>query len=260
MKTLLTLATLGLALTPTVAGARIVTKTIDYTQNGVTFEGYLAYDDASQAPRPGVLIFHQWMGLTDYEKMRAEKLAKLGYVAFAADVYGKGVRPTDTSEAQTQTKKFYADRAMWRQRGQAALAELLRHPQVDPAHVAAIGYCFGGGSALELARSGADLVGVVTFHGTLSTPTPEDAKNIKAKVLICHGADDPYVPLKDVHACIEEMKNAGVDYEVALYGGAVHAFTQPGAGDDPSQGAAYNAEADHRSWQLLQDFFAEIFP
>jgi dienelactone hydrolase len=236
-----------------------VTTTVEYTQDGTTLEGYLAYDDAIAGRRPAVVVFHQWMGLTDYEKMRADMLAKLGYVAFAADIYGKGVRPQNTQEAQREAGKYYGDRALWRARAAAGLATLAADPHVDPARVAAIGYCFGGGSALELARAGADIKGAVAFHGSLTTPNPEDAKNIRGKILVCHGAADPYAPRKDVEAFIDEMESAGVDYQLTLYGHAVHAFTQRQAGDDPSKGAAYNAEADQRSWQLMQDFFAEIF-
>ena len=144
-------------------------------------------------------------------------------------------------------------------RAQAGLEVLREHPLCDSPRIAVIGYCFGGGVALELARSGADTAGVVSFHGSLSTPDPGDAKNIKAKVLVLHGADDPHVSMKDVTAFQEEMRTAGVDWQMILYGGAVHAFTSPDAGDDPSRGAAYNAKADRRSWEAIKHFFAEIF-
>jgi dienelactone hydrolase len=243
----------------TTAIAAVQTKAVTYKQGDTTLEGYLAWDDASTGKRPGVLVVHQWMGLTQNERMRAEMLARLGYVAFAADIYGKGVRPTTPQEAGVLAGKYKGDRALYRARLKAGLDELLANPMVDAARVAAIGYCFGGTGALELARSGAAVAGVVSFHGALDTPTPEDAKNIKAKVLVLHGADDPYAGIDQVAALEKEMRAGGVDYEVVLYGGAVHAFTQKEAGNDNSKGAAYNEKADRRSWQAMQDFFAEIF-
>ncbi|MBU1701094.1 MAG: dienelactone hydrolase family protein [Candidatus Eisenbacteria bacterium] len=239
--------------------AKLITQPVVYEDNGVALEGYLAYDDAFSARRPGILIVHQWMGLSENEKMRAEMLAKMGYVAFAADVYGRGIRPTNVQEAQEQAGKYYGNRALFRERLAAGLARLERHSLVDTERVAAIGYCFGGGGVLELARYGADLAGVVSFHGSLDTPNPEDAKSIKAKILVCHGAIDPHVGPDAVRGFVEEMEAAGVDYQLILYAGAVHAFTQKGAGNDPSRGVAYNQAADQRSWQHMQDFFAEIF-
>ena len=241
------------------AEAKMVTQAVEYEQGGVALEGYLAYDDSFAGKRPGVLIFHQWMGLTDYEQGRARQLAELGYVAFAADIYGKGVRPADNKAAGAEATKFRNDIPLMRARARAGLEELRGLPQVDPARVAAIGYCFGGGVALELARSGAELAGVVSFHGSLSTPHPEDARNIRAKVLVLHGALDPAVPIPQVEALIKELSAAQVEFQVVLYSGAVHAFTQLGAGNDPSKGAAYNAAADRRSWQAMRDFFNEIF-
>jgi dienelactone hydrolase len=230
-----------------------------YQHNSVALEGFLVYDPAVEGKRPGVLIVHQWMGLSDNERMRARMLAEMGYVAFAVDVYGMGIRPANTDEAQEQAGIYYGDRALFRERIAAGLTHLKQQRLVDAKRVAAIGYCFGGGGVLELARSGADVAGVVSFHGSLDTPDPTDAKNIRAKVLVCHGAVDPYVKPEAVHAFLEEMETAAVDYQLIMYGGAVHAFTQEGAGDDPAQGVAYDADADRRSWQHMQDFFAEIF-
>jgi dienelactone hydrolase len=206
-----------------------------------------------------VVVFHQWMGLTAYERKRAEQLAALGYVAFAGDVYGKGVRPTNPKDAAAEAGKFRGDVSLLRARTQAALATLRQQPNVLPGKVAALGYCFGGGAALELARSGADLLGTITFHGTLATPHPEDARNVHGKVLVLHGADDPNVDRAAVLAFEDEMKAAKVDWQVVLYSGTVHSFTQPMAGNDPSTGSAYNAESDRRSWQAMKDFLAEIF-
>lgn len=248
-----------LCLGASAAHAKMITKTVDYQSGGVTCEGFLAYDDHFEGKRPGVLIAHQWMGLTDYEKGRAVQLASGGYVAFALDLYGKGNAPKSRAEAGPLAGTFKANRPLWRERANAGLKALQAQPNVDTANIAAIGYCLGGGTVLELARSGADVKGVVSFHGTLDTPTPEDAKNIKGKVLVLHGASDPASPMSTVIALSDEMTKAKVDFQIVLYGGAVHAFTQPDAGNDPSKGAAYNAEADHRSFEAMIAFFNEIF-
>ncbi|HWB58286.1 MAG TPA: dienelactone hydrolase family protein, partial [Chthoniobacteraceae bacterium] len=206
-----------------------------------------------------ILVVHDWLGVGDYVKGRAEQLARLGYIAFVADIYGKGVRPQNAAEAAKVAGIYKNDRALFRARVTAALDQLKKDPDVDPSRIAAIGYCFGGTAVLELARSGADIAGIVSFHGGLDTPTPEDAKNIKCKVLILHGADDPLAPAAQVAAVEDEMRKANVDYQITLYGGAVHAFTREDAGSDNSKGAAYNEKADKRSWQAMKDFFAEIF-
>ena len=241
------------------AQAEMVTKTIEYKDGDVTLEGFLAYDAGITGKRPGVLVVHEWTGLNDYARSRAEQLAKLGYVAFALDMYGKGVRPSNPQEAAEQATKYRSDRQLMRRRAKAGLDVLLKQEMTDSAGVAAIGYCFGGGVALELARGGAPLAGVVSFHGNLDTPNPADARNIKGKILVCHGGDDPHVPQEQVLAFQNEMREAKVDWQMNIYGGAVHAFTNPASGNDPSRGAAYNAEADHRSWQAMKDFFNEIF-
>jgi dienelactone hydrolase len=239
--------------------AAIKTEVIEYKQGDTVLEGYLAYDDAIKGTRPGVLVIHQWLGLTDNEKMRATMLAKLGYVAFALDIYGKGIRPKDSGAAGAEAGKYRKDVTLFRERLNAGLQALLKNPNVDPKRVAAIGYCFGGGGALELARSGANIAGIVSFHGSLATTMPATAGQVKAKVLVCHGADDPFVPMKDVEAFLEEFRAAGADYQFVAYSGAVHSFTQNEAGNDNSKGAAYNEKADKRSWQAMKDFFAEIF-
>jgi len=241
------------------AFAAIKTETIEYKEGDTTLEGFLAYDDSIVSKRPGILIVHQWKGLGDYEKKRAEMLAKLGYVAFAADIYGKGVRPATMQEAGAMAGKYKNDRPLLRKRVRAGLDQLRKAKNVDFSHVAAMGYCFGGTTVLELARSGADVRGVVSFHGGLSTPTPDDAKNIKAKVLALHGADDPNVPPPEVQAFEEEMRKAKVDWQLVSYGGAVHSFTDWNAGNDNSRGAAYNEKADKRSWEAMKSFFSELF-
>ena len=249
---------LALSCTMTMRAA-IHTETVEYKQGDTTLEGFVAYDDAIQGKRPGVLVVHQWMGLTDYEKKRAEMLAQLGYVAFCADIYGKGVRPQNAAEAGAQAGKYKSDRQLLRARVNAGLDALRQQPLVDSKHIAAIGYCFGGTTVLELARSGADIAGVVSFHGGLDAPNPDDGKNIKCKVLVCHGADDPFSSPQDITAFENEMRKGGVDWQLIKYGGAVHSFTQPMAGNDNSKGAAYNEKADKRSWEALKQFFAEIF-
>ena len=240
------------------AGAAVRTETVEYKHGDVTLEGHLAYDDSMQGPRPAVLVVHQWKGLGDYEKKRAEMLAKLGYVVFAVDIYGKGVRPKDAEEASATAGKYKKDRDLLRARVNAGLDTLRKQKNVDTKHIAAIGYCFGGTTVIELARSGADIAGVVSFHGALDSPKPEDGKNIKARVLALHGADDPFVPEKDVAAFATEMRDAKADWQLIQYGGAVHSFTDWGA-DGSMKGAQYNERVDKRSWEDMKQFFAEIF-
>jgi len=219
----------------------------------------LVYDNASQAPRPGILVFPEWWGMTDYPQHRAEQLAQLGYVAFAADMYGDGAQTDDPKEAAAWSGKVHGDSATLRARAQAALDVLANDPHVDRTRIAAIGYCFGGTVALELARSGANIVGVVSFHGGLSTANPDDAKNIKGKILVCTGAEDKFIPPDQIAAFEDEMRNAGVDYQVIVYGGAHHAFTNPAADSHHIPNIAYNANADHRSWAAMRSFFDEVF-
>jgi len=241
------------------AKSEIVTKEIEYKDGTTILQGYLAYDNSNSDLRPGILIVHQWKGLTDYEKKRAKELAELGYVAFALDIYGKDVRPSTSDEAGKEATKYYSDRNLYRERLNSGLSELMKQEYVNKNEIAAIGYCFGGSGVLELARSGAEIRGVMSFHGGLSTPTPEDAKNIKCKISVQHGAIDPFVPEEEVIAFKKEMEDAKVDYVLTEYSGAVHAFTMEGAGNDPTKGAAYNLNADKRSWEAMKAFFKEIF-
>ena len=241
------------------AAAKVKTEMVEYKQGDAILQGYLSYDQSLTGKRPGILVVHDWMGVSDDTKMRAEMLAGLGYVAFTADIYGKGVRPKNAQEAQAEAGKYFQDRTLLRARAKSGLDYLASRPEVDPSRLGVMGYCFGGGTSLELARSGAPVKGVVSFHGSLSTPTPEDAKNIKGKVLVLHGADDPYVKQADVTAFMDEMRKGGVNWELVQYSGAVHAFTIKGAGADNSKGAAYNEQADRRSWEAMKNFWNEVF-
>ncbi len=244
---------------PGISRAEVRTQEVPYEQGGARLVGYLAYDGAVTGPRPAVLVVHEWWGLNDYAKRRTRQLAELGYVAFAADIYGDGTVAKDAKEAGALAGRFRGgDRALLRERVRAGLEALLNNPLTDRKRVAAIGYCFGGTAVLELARSGADIAGVVSFHGGLDTPNPATAGTLKAKVLVLHGADDPNVPTAQVNGFEEEMRKAKADWQLIMYGGAVHSFTNPDSGSDPSRGVAYNEKADRRSWEHMKVFFAEI--
>ena len=241
------------------SSAEVKLETVEYKDGDTVCEGAVAFDDASKTPRPGVLLVHDWMGAGDYAKSRAKQVAALGYVCFVADIYGKGVRPANAGEAGGFAGKYKGDRPLLRQRVNAALAELKKHPLVVKSKTCAMGYCFGGTTVLELARSGAEVAGVISFHGGLDSPTPADAKNIKGKVLVLHGADDPFVKPAEVAAFQEEMRGNKVDWQMVFYGDAVHSFTNPNAGTDKSKGAAYQEAADKRSWEAMREFYAEVF-
>lgn len=238
------------------AGPNISTQVVTYKDGDTECEGFAAWDANLKGKRPVVLVIHDWMGRGEFDEARAKQLAALGYLAFSVDVYGKGVRPANAGEAGKTAGAWKNDSEALRSRLQAGLNAAIALEQADKEKVGAMGYCFGGFSALELARSGADVKGVISFHGSLRSATPEDAKNIKGKVLVLHGADDDF---ESVAVINKEMKDAGVDYELDLYGHTVHAFTNPKAGNDPSRGVAYSAQADARSWQRMEEFFAEIF-
>lgn len=236
----------------------ITTSSMQYSHEGTTLKGYLAFDETRSGPRPGVLIVHDWDGLGEYEKRRARELANLGYVAFALDVYGEGVRPETTAKSREQSGKYYGDRELYRERVKAGYEQLASHARTGD-QIAVIGYCFGGAGVLELARSDVPLSGAVTFHGTLSIPGEPGPGNIQAPVLILHGGADPHVTMEDVTELRKQFERANLDYQINIYGGAYHAFTVPGAGDDPSGGVAYDKQADRRSWRDMKQFFEEIF-
>ncbi len=235
------------------------TEDIRYNDGSVTLHGFVAYDDQKSGKRPGVLVMPEAFGLGPHAKSRAERIAQLGYVALAGDPYGNGLIAKDLQEAMKHAGSLREDPAKFRQRGRAALEKLAALPQVDPNRLAAIGYCMGGTFALELARDGANLRGVVSFHGGLESKMPATSGKTKAKVLVCTGADDPFVPIAQVNAFEEEMTKAGVDWQVISYGGTVHSFTNPDAASAGVPGLAYNKSADERSWQAMTSFFAEIF-
>jgi dienelactone hydrolase len=239
--------------------SEIITKDIEYTSGGQPMLGYVAYDNSISGKKPGIIIIHQWKGLGEYEKMRARQLAELGYLAMAVDIYGKDIRPASPEDAGKEAGKFYADRNLYRERIRSGLDEMLKQSQVDPSKTAAIGYCFGGSGVIELARSGADIDGVVSFHGGLKSGGTNDASNIKASLLILHGADDPFISSEDKAAFQKEMAEAKVDMVFTEYSGAVHSFTDKNAGNDNSKGAAYNENADKRSWAAMKQFFNELF-
>jgi dienelactone hydrolase len=245
---------LSLAALPILAG-----QPLTYADGATKLAGYVARPADVKGKVPGVVVIHQWMGLTDHEKKVSDDLAKLGYVALAADIYGEGVHPKDTAEAGKLAGTYKGDRALYRRRIAAAIETLKDQKGVDGSRLAVIGFCFGGTGALEAARAGLPVKGVVSFHGGLDVPAGYSPLPITAKVLVCHGADDPFVPAKDVAAFQDEMRKAKADYVFVAYAGAVHAFTQKEAGNDNSKGAAYNEAAQRRSWQHMKDFFGEIF-
>lgn len=245
---------LSLVVLPLSAG-----EPLAYADGATKLAGYVSRPAAIKGKVPGVVVIHQWMGLTDHERKVSDDLARLGYVALAADIYGEGVRPANTGEAGKLAGSFKGDRALYRRRIAAAIEALKAQKGVDGSRLAVIGFCFGGTGALEAARAGLPVKGVVSFHGGLDAAPGATPAAISAKVLVCHGADDPFVPAKDVAAFQDEMRQAKADYVFTAYAGAVHAFTQKEAGSDNAKGAAYNEAAHRRSWQHMKDLFKEIF-
>jgi dienelactone hydrolase len=235
----------------------IQTRTIEYLHNDALLEGVLAWDDALAGQRPAVLVSHAWAGRDAFAVGKARAVAELGYVGFALDMYGKGVIGSGPEENAKLMGPFVEDRRLLQSRQLAALDAVRQQFEVDAGRVAAIGFCFGGLCVLDLARSGADVRGVVSFHGLFSPPGIVADKPIVAKVLALHGYDDPMVPPEQVLALANEMTQAGADWQIHAYGNTVHAFTNPPA-NDPGFGTVYKAEADRRSWQSLQNFLAEV--
>ena len=241
------------------AGAAVVSETVTYMDGDTQLEGHIFYDDASSDKRPGVLVVHEWWGLDDYAKNRATMLAELGYVAFAADMYGKGKVTEHPDEAKQWMMVNAANVPAWRARAELALQQLKQHPMTDNDKTAAIGYCFGGATVVELAYSGADLDGVASFHGSLPLPVEGETPDLKASLLLFHGNADPFVEKSHVEKFRESLTALAADWEMVEYGGVMHSFTNPAADQHGMPALKYDANADQRSWARLQQFFDEIF-
>ena len=266
MKRLLgSLMTAGLVLLLTGTGfaePKIQGMTVEYRTEGAMMKGYLAYDESVEGKRPGVLVVPEWWGLNDYVRMRAKMLVELGYVALAVDMYGDGKVVTTPEEAGKLASEVSKNLDLAKARFAAALDFLKQQPLVDSTRIAAIGYCFGGGVVLNMARLGVDLKGVASFHGSLAPIKPAQPGMVRAKVLVLNGADDKFIPPEQIEAFNQEMKSAGVEFKFISYPGAVHSFTNPEAtdlGKKFNMAVAYNAEADHKSWDEMKEFFNAIF-
>ncbi len=242
--------------------AEIRSEVVNYKIDGQSFQGYLSYDDTITGKRPGVLVVHEWWGHNAYARKRADMLAKLGYTAFALDMYGSGKLAKHPDDAKKFMQATLANMKVAETRFNEAMHLLQQQSTVNPKKLAAIGYCFGGGTVLHMARMGVDLAGVVSFHGSLTTNTPAQPGQVKAKILVLNGADDPFVTTEQVAALKQEMKNAGADFELVNYPGVKHSFTNPGADDLGKRfnmPLVYNAEADNNSWLRMQQFLKVIF-
>lgn len=241
---------------------KVVGKKVTYQSGDTTLEGYLAYDEAKQGNRPGVLVVHEWWGLNDYARKRADMLAELGYTAFALDMYGQGRHTTHPDDAQKFMEETMSDMPAAQARFMAAYEVLKEHTTTDATKIAAMGYCFGGAVVLHMARAGTDLDGVASFHGNLGTQKPAAPGDIQGKVLVATGAADPFVPEEQVAAFRKEMSEANVDLEFVSYPDVKHSFTNPGAtavGAEAGMPLEYNQEADNDSWARLQRFLHSIF-
>jgi dienelactone hydrolase len=239
------------------AWGALKTKTVDYSYGGTPLKGYLAWDDSFKGRRPGVLVVHEFWGLNDYARSRADQLAKLGYVAFAADLYGGGKSSEHPDEAKAMMGAVRNNLQEWLGRAKAALQVLRGVDTVDPKRIAAIGYCFGGATVLQMALNGADVQAVASFHGGLFVP--QSAKNVKAQILIFHGGNDVFVAPETLAGLKAKLDEAKVDYRVFVYPGAVHGFTVPGAEKRGMPNVAYNADADRKSWQEMLAAFQKLF-
>lgn len=233
-------------------------RLIDYRDGETVLEGRLAWDDSIERPRPGILVAHAWGGRSEFEDGKADELARLGYAAMALDLYGKGVRGSGPEENASLMQPFLDDRAMLQQRLLVSLATLREQEEVDANRVAAIGFCFGGLCVLDIARTGAQLAGVASFHGLFMPPGNTEGNSIRTKVLALHGWDDPMAPPDAVQALAAEMSAMGADWQLHAYGNTMHAFTNPAA-NDPEMGTVYDAIAERRSWQAMMNFLDELF-
>lgn len=234
----------------------VKTTSLEYAdEKAQAFEGLMTSPHGKI--KGGVLLVHNWMGISEETKKQAERYAQLGYLVLSADIYGKGQRPKDSNEAAQFAGRYKSDRALFRERLNLALATLRNRPDMVGLPIFAAGYCFGGTGVIELARSGADLKAVFSFHGGLDAPNPKEETPIRAQVIAFHGAADPFVKPEDLAAFEKEMADRKVDWRLMKFGGAVHSFTDQGAGSDPSKGAAYDAKADERSWALTESILSE---
>lgn len=259
MRRLLPLLLICLFLAPATA-AEIETMDIEYTDGETTLSGYLARPKGAAEGRPGILLVHAWRGHSPNVRKKADELAERGYIAFALDMYGKGVLAKDNGEASKLATPFYKDRSLMRRRARLGLEVLRKQEGVERTRIAAIGFCFGGTTVLELARDGADIAGVVSFHGGLSAATPAEPDTVKAKILVATGADDPLVKPDEVVGFWKEMQAANADYQLLVLSDAVHAFTDPSAGPYKEGAmAAYSEQAHKRSWKAMDRFFDELF-
>jgi len=233
------------------------TRNIEYTADGVRMVGEYVVDDGKPGKCPGILVIHEGGGLREHTKKIAARLAQLGYAAFAMDYYGDGKPLADPADGRPRMTGWLADPTGIRRRANAALEILARQKEVDAGRLAAIGYCFGGTTALEIGRSGSDVKAIVAFHPSLATARPQDARNIKGKVLACVGTEDPIIPPEQRAAFEQEMRAAGIDWRLQLYGGAGHSFTNPEAGTWGRPGFFYHADTDRRSWNAMIELFDE---
>lgn len=240
---------------PATDNENIKTEEVRYQHGDLECHGYLAWDDSVEGPRPGVLVLHEWWGLNDYARERTRQLAELGYLAFAADIYGEGKTVDHPQDAGAMSGKVRENVADWRQRAVKALEVLKARPNCLPDQVAAIGYCFGGATALQLGYTGADLKSIATFHAALPTPSDAEAEAIKAEVLICHGADDTFVSEEAVNSLKEQLSEADVEFEFIAYPGARHSFTVPSADEHGLEGLKYDEAADRKSWEEMKQLF-----
>lgn len=236
-----------------------IRRIVNYSVSDTEFASVLVYDDTAENPRAAIMVNPTWAGCDEFARTKAEAIARLGYVALAVDVYGGGRVGSGPEENAALMQPLLENRGALLERMRAALAALRTQPEVAPARIAAMGFCFGGLCVLDLARSGADVLGVASFHGLLHPPPPEfprDAK-ISAKVLLLHGHDDPLAPMGQVSAIASELTQAGADWQCHLYGNTRHAFTNPNA-NDPIRGTVYNADAERYSWRAFEDFMTEV--
>ncbi len=258
MKKIFVLFTVLILITPSIAYSEIVGRDVKYKDGATELQGYIAYDSSIKGKRPGVLIVHEWTGINDYIKDRARRFASLGYVAFAADIYGRDYRPETLEDAERVSYRFKKNVKLLRRRLNAGLKRLKSFPQVNPGLIVAVGYSFGGMAVLELARTGVPLKGVISVYGSLY-PDVKSSSNIRTRVLVLHGGDDPFVGSDKLLRLWRELQSSGVQWEIHIYGGAVHSFTNPESGDDPSVGVAYNPYADRHSWKMIKEFLYEVF-